>query len=326
MSMPSISIEPIDINNAINNVIASIALVEAGTSHIMNAEGEKLEKMVELAENDPNITVSQITRINESVSDTVTAIGVLEASLAKKMQTLTGNNTGPTGPASGTGPTGPTGDTGPTGPAGDTGPTGPAADPAESVVPHPVIATTIRPGTAEQWIRVNIYGKPQPGDRLYLRRLSRSGSRQRGTGDDRHSLKRMGHPFNPTGAAGGNLPPHLVNTSFFHGNTYNTSWGGTRPSPIRTEWELTDENQIIWLMPLSSFAQFYSLGVNVGEYSLNDGSRAKSFGLDCVVARPNAERTHVTYGPASSFLRIRPHVYHPGVSYGIIRHWNIEYR
>jgi len=312
MSMPSINIEPIDINNAINNAIASIALVEAGASHIMNAEGEKLEKMVELVENDPTIPVSQITLTNESVGGTVTAIGELEASLAKKLQTLTGVNNGSPGPP---GPTGPTGPPGPTGPTGDTGPTGPA----ENAMPHPVISTTIRPGTAEKWLRVNIYGKPQPGDRLYLRRLSRSGTK-----GNRRSLKRMGHPFNPSGVEGGNLPPHLVNTDFFHGNTYHNSWGGSRNSPIRTEWELTEENQIIWLMPLSSFAQFYNLGLTFGDYNLI-GSRAKSFGIDCVAARPNAERTHVAYGPASSFLRIRPFVYHSG-GYGIIPHWKIEYR
>ena len=85
MSMPTIDIGPIDINNAINNIIASIALIEAGASHIMNAEGEKLEKALELAENDPTITVAQIAQINESIGNAVTAIGDLEKALAQKL-------------------------------------------------------------------------------------------------------------------------------------------------------------------------------------------------------------------------------------------------
>ena len=90
MSMPTIEIEPIDINNAINNIIASIALMEAGISHIMNAEGEKLEKALELAEADPTITVGQISLINESVGTSVMAIGDLESALAKKLQAILG--------------------------------------------------------------------------------------------------------------------------------------------------------------------------------------------------------------------------------------------
>jgi len=90
MSMPTIDIGPIDINNAINNIIASVALIEAGVSHIMNAEGEKLEKMIELAETDQTITIDQIAQINESVGNTVTAIGELEKALAQKLQALIG--------------------------------------------------------------------------------------------------------------------------------------------------------------------------------------------------------------------------------------------
>ena len=101
MSMPSIDIGPIDINNAINNIIASIALLEAGISHILNAEGEKLEKALELAEADPTITVDQIAQMNESVGTAVLSIGELEAALAKKLQGIlsimpvTGNTAGP---------------------------------------------------------------------------------------------------------------------------------------------------------------------------------------------------------------------------------------
>ena len=88
MSMPSIDIAPIEINNAINNIVASIALMEAGIAHILNAEGEKLEKMLELAEADPTTTVDQIAQINASVGETVLAVGDLEEALSEKLQAV----------------------------------------------------------------------------------------------------------------------------------------------------------------------------------------------------------------------------------------------
>jgi hypothetical protein len=126
----------------------------------------------------------------------------------------------------------------------------------------------------------------------------------------------MGHPVNPSGAAGGFLPPHLVNPSFFHGSS---PWGTGTGSLIRTEWEIDSENQVIWLMPLSVFFPLFR-AVNPNHYVLRNRS-SRSFAIDFVVARPNEARTHVTYGPSSSFLRIRPIVYG-----NIVRHWAIEYR
>ncbi|MDR1464356.1 MAG: hypothetical protein LBJ11_03530 [Oscillospiraceae bacterium] len=189
------------------------------------------------------------------------------------------------------------------------------SDGCDCAIPHPVIQTVIRPGTNEQWLRANIYGKPQPGDRLYLRRLSRSGP----TSDKRRiRVKRMAHPTNPSGAAGGDLPEHLVNRAYFHGSVWQRN--GTE---IRTEWELHHHNETILLMPLDVFAEMYYFNTDLGKF-VTEGSHAHiSFALDFVVARPNAERTHVTYGPSSSFLRIRPVKY--TLKEGILR-WGVEFR
>ena len=175
-----------------------------------------------------------------------------------------------------------------------------------------VISVAIRPGYSGQWLRANIYGQPLPGDRLYLRRLSRSGSNP----PRRHSVKRMGHPVNPSGAAGGYLSDHLVNPSFFHGSK---PWGYDYSSPIQTEWEISSHNQVIWLMPLANFFPLFRQ--RRPDVYVTTTRNARSFAIDFVVARPNEEKTHVTYGPASSFLRIRPHVYR-----GRLYHWKVEFR
>ena len=141
MSLPSFPVvdPPIEREDAVNQILSSIAMEELGLSHILNAEGEKLQYILGTLPglSGPPATVSDVLAANESVRRLLeTAVqnqlflkakmqGALEVS---PMQGPTGpaGPTGPTGPAGGpTGATGVTGPTGSTGPAGPTGPTGP---------------------------------------------------------------------------------------------------------------------------------------------------------------------------------------------------------
>ncbi len=156
MSLPSFpNIDPpIQRENAVNQILSSIAMEELGLSHILNAEGEKLQYILGTLPglSGPAATVEDVLSANESVRNLLkTAVqnqlflkskmqGALEASL---LQGPAGPNgpagpagaagatgaagaAGPTGATGAVGPTGATGPAGPTGPTGPTGATGPA--------------------------------------------------------------------------------------------------------------------------------------------------------------------------------------------------------
>ena len=143
MSLPSFpNVDPpIERENAVNQILSSIAMEELGLSHILNAEGEKMQYILGTLPglSGPAATVKDVLNANESVRSLLeTAVqnqiflkGKMQGALdASPMQGPTGP-TGPTGPQGPAGPAGPagapgaTGATGPTGPAGPTGPTGP---------------------------------------------------------------------------------------------------------------------------------------------------------------------------------------------------------
>ncbi len=67
---------------AINNIIESIALQEAGLAHITNAEGEKIQKVLLL----PNTSVEDLIAINKSVAEVLTKVSKLEMVLEFKLQ------------------------------------------------------------------------------------------------------------------------------------------------------------------------------------------------------------------------------------------------
>lgn len=67
-------------------IMHSIALEEAGIAHILNAEGEKIQKAVALS-ND----VGELICLNESVKHTLTQITLLEGQLYSKLETLVKN-------------------------------------------------------------------------------------------------------------------------------------------------------------------------------------------------------------------------------------------
>lgn len=66
-----------------NEIIHSIALEEAGIAHILNAEGEKLQKAVA-----SDITIEELLMVNESVRKTITQITLLEGQLYSKLESL----------------------------------------------------------------------------------------------------------------------------------------------------------------------------------------------------------------------------------------------
>ena len=146
MSLPSFpNIDPpIQREDAVNQILSSIAMEELGLSHILNAEGEKLQYILGTLPglSGPAATVEDVLSANESVRNLLkTAVqnqlflkskmqGALEASPLQGPAGPNGPN-GPNGPAGAAGATGaagaagPTGATGAVGPTGATGPAGP---------------------------------------------------------------------------------------------------------------------------------------------------------------------------------------------------------
>ncbi|WP_337098676.1 BclA C-terminal domain-containing protein [Paenibacillus sp. YIM B09110] len=127
MSLPSIpNISPtitITRDDAINLLLSSIALEELGLSHILNAEGEKIQYVLGTLPGitGPGATIQDVLAIDQSVKATMETAIKKELLLQSKLETVLSAPTllGPTGA---TGPTGPSG--GPVGPAGPTGATG----------------------------------------------------------------------------------------------------------------------------------------------------------------------------------------------------------
>ena len=166
----------------------------------------------------------------------------------------------------------------------------------------------------ERWLRAKLHGSPLPGDRLYLRRLSRSGPKK---GGEHYSVRRMAHPENPPGEEGGSLPKHLKNSAYFSGGNYwrKRAACACAPQPdagyYRTEWALSTPDETIWLMPLDDF-----LGLFRGQRLVSGGNRQYYLAIDFVVARPDEKRQHASYGAPSRLLRIyRKQGGHWGVSF-----------
>jgi hypothetical protein len=81
--MPEIDLEEIEQKHALNNVIASIALEEAALSHILNAEGEKIQAAVAIED----VTVDQLQEVNTSVGGLVNTVSSIECKLQGKLKT-----------------------------------------------------------------------------------------------------------------------------------------------------------------------------------------------------------------------------------------------
>ncbi|MEG1206414.1 MAG: SdrD B-like domain-containing protein [Angelakisella sp.] len=67
-------------HQAINDVVLSVSLEETALSHILNAEGEKIQKALTFKP-----TYTELIQINQSVADTANAIALLESVLQDKV-------------------------------------------------------------------------------------------------------------------------------------------------------------------------------------------------------------------------------------------------
>lgn len=131
---PSIS-PPLTRGDVVNWLVSSVALEELGLSHIINAEGEKLQFILGTIPGltGGNATVNDVLDANDSVCNMLHSAMQSQMLLTSKMTEAVNSPvirgatgpTGPTGPAgSATGATGATGAIGPTGATGAAGPTG----------------------------------------------------------------------------------------------------------------------------------------------------------------------------------------------------------
>ena len=81
MSMPVIECPNIDKCCAVSALLQSIALEETAISHILNAEGEKIQKVLNMH----NCDCKDVLEVNKSVQDTVDKITSLEIVLKAKL-------------------------------------------------------------------------------------------------------------------------------------------------------------------------------------------------------------------------------------------------
>jgi hypothetical protein len=82
MSMPTINLSDIGSDIVRNNIAASIALQEAALSHILNAEGEKLQAIIAM----DDVTVEQLTQVNATVVELIEHASAFETTLQEKLQ------------------------------------------------------------------------------------------------------------------------------------------------------------------------------------------------------------------------------------------------
>lgn len=83
MSMPKIECAHIDKCCAASSLLQSIALEETAISHILNAEGEKLQKAISL-----DCSQKDLIEVNKSVEDMVDKITSLEVVLKSKLDLI----------------------------------------------------------------------------------------------------------------------------------------------------------------------------------------------------------------------------------------------
>lgn len=84
MSMPQIECTNIDKCDSVSSLLQSIALEEAAISHILNAEGEKIQKVLCM----PNCDCKDILEVNKNVQDTIEKITCLETVLREKLDLI----------------------------------------------------------------------------------------------------------------------------------------------------------------------------------------------------------------------------------------------
>ncbi len=89
MSMPTICVQnnPVPMCQAVTDLIESIALEETALSHILNAEGEHLQRVIGMEDAD----FCKLIEANESVSGVIAAVSDLEVILKDKLEFISNN-------------------------------------------------------------------------------------------------------------------------------------------------------------------------------------------------------------------------------------------
>jgi len=83
MSMPDITLEVIDPRIALASIVGSIALQEAAVSHVLNAEGEKIQAVVGMT----GVSVTDLQSINLTVGETISNVALFSDDLQNKLRT-----------------------------------------------------------------------------------------------------------------------------------------------------------------------------------------------------------------------------------------------
>ena len=86
MSMPYIKASNTIRSQAVTDVIESIALEECAISHILNAEGEWLQRVLTFQ----NLCIEDLVCMNNSVMEIIKHVTCLEAELKGKLQVFDG--------------------------------------------------------------------------------------------------------------------------------------------------------------------------------------------------------------------------------------------
>ncbi|MDR0397415.1 MAG: hypothetical protein LBH66_08955 [Oscillospiraceae bacterium] len=296
-------LEPIPTETLLQNIVASIAMQENALANVIDMEAEKMRSILGCSFCDPDI----LLRMNESVQSALDTMGQLESTLTEKFQSamrclepdcaggggsvVYGDSTIPTVSIQVV--------------RNEINGYGVGLKPPDLPLTYP-------------YLRARIWGKTLPDDRVYLRRLS--SARPRG----RYNImayKRMAHPVNPPESNGG-LPPHLPGvTNYWAGEGYfqYTTHADVAPNKlclhdpancIPTEWAIEKDQTIVDLFSLDllrcSYTDYVRDASGIFSPYLNRRGSARSIIFDFVIARPDAKRKTVTFGPPSRMVHIAP--------------------
>jgi len=169
------------LENSLNMILTSIAMEELALSHIINAEGEKLQYVLGTLNESlgEKPSVEEILAVNKSVKSLLDSVMHNQVILKSKMECAVDAleaGIGPTGPIGPTGSLGPPGPAGTQGPAGTTGATGPSGGERGATGPTGAQGPTGTAGATGP--------KGEPGDLQACRAVSFLGCpRQRWTAD-----------------------------------------------------------------------------------------------------------------------------------------------
>ncbi|MEG0365335.1 MAG: hypothetical protein RR585_00770 [Coprobacillus sp.] len=81
MSMPIIKPGTITRDESVGDIIESVAMEESSISHVLNAEGEKLQTIINM----DDVSYSDLIAANKSVKNTIDSVIQLELNLQKKL-------------------------------------------------------------------------------------------------------------------------------------------------------------------------------------------------------------------------------------------------